>query len=251
MIKILDIGNSFSEDATKFLHQTAKGSGIDTKVVNLYIGGCPLEKHWANIENNKAAYQYQINGVLTERKVSVEEVLQEEEWDYIVTQQVSHDSGWKESYEPFLGLILDYLKKMAPKAEVLLQETWAYEIDSKHANFMRYHRNQTEMHRKLKECYESMAEKYSLRLIPCGDVLQKVREQVPFRVEKGGLSLSRDGFHMSFIYGRYLLACVWVKTLFGVSVAENTYVPKSDAWNDTGDIEIVKRIRQLVEEFCR
>ena len=88
MKKILAIGNSFSEDATKYLHQTAKAAGVDTKVVNLYIGGCPLERHWKNMETGEAAYQYQKNGVLTERHISIEEALQEEEWDFIITQQL-------------------------------------------------------------------------------------------------------------------------------------------------------------------
>ena len=54
-IKILAIGNSFSQDATRYLHQFASAAGIDTKVVNLYIGGCPLERHWKNIENDEKA----------------------------------------------------------------------------------------------------------------------------------------------------------------------------------------------------
>ncbi len=46
MIKILCIGNSFSEDAMKYLHAIAKCGGMEVKTVNLYIGGCPLIKHW-------------------------------------------------------------------------------------------------------------------------------------------------------------------------------------------------------------
>ena len=38
MKNILAIGNSFSEDATRYLHQMAEAVGIETKVVNLFIG---------------------------------------------------------------------------------------------------------------------------------------------------------------------------------------------------------------------
>ena len=165
MKNILAIGNSFSEDATRYLHQMAEAVGIETKVVNLFIGGCPLERHWQNIETKEAAYQYQLNGKATERMISIDEALREEEWDYIVTQQASHDSGWMDTYEPFLGLILEHIRtytgQHAPQAEILLQETWAYEIDSSHVNFMRYHRNQEEMYARLKKCYSAMAEKIS------------------------------------------------------------------------------------------
>ena len=119
-LNVLAIGNSFSVDATRYLHQVAEAAGVDTKIVNLHIGGCPLERHWRNIESGERAYNYQLNGVITERSASIAEVLEEETWDYIITQQVSHDSGWLISYEPFLGLILNYLKEKAPNAKILM-----------------------------------------------------------------------------------------------------------------------------------
>ena len=127
MKNILAIGNSFSEDATRYLHQMAEAVGIETKVVNLFIGGCPLERHWQNIETKEAVYQYQLNGKAKERMISIDEALREEEWDYIVTQQASHDSGWMDTYEPFLGLILEHIRpykgQHQSQAEKLMQET--------------------------------------------------------------------------------------------------------------------------------
>ena len=38
-MKILAIGNSFSRDATAYLHQLLNSCGVDNRVVNLYIGG--------------------------------------------------------------------------------------------------------------------------------------------------------------------------------------------------------------------
>ena len=75
MIRILAIGNSFSEDATCYLHGIAQAAGVEVQVLNLYIGGCPLEKHWRNIETKQEPYQYQENGVLTDRYGSIEEAL--------------------------------------------------------------------------------------------------------------------------------------------------------------------------------
>ena len=76
--KILVIGNSFGEDATHFLHDLALTRGINTKVVNLYIGGCSLERHWRNIENEAKDYEYQLNGRATGNKVSIQDALAEE-----------------------------------------------------------------------------------------------------------------------------------------------------------------------------
>ena len=45
-MNVLAIGNSFSEDATRYLHQIAKAQGTPLTVVNLVIGGCSLERHY-------------------------------------------------------------------------------------------------------------------------------------------------------------------------------------------------------------
>jgi len=249
MIRILAIGNSFSEDATCYLHGIAQAAGVEMQVLNLYIGGCPLEKHWRNIEEQAELYQYQENGVLTDRYGSIEEALEQEKWDFIVTQQASHDSGWINTYEPFLGWITQWLQKKAPQAKLCLHETWAYEIDSDHWGFARYERSQQKMYDRLRECYHSMAEKYDLELIQSGDIIQQMRGMEAFHVPSGGMSLCRDGFHMSFVYGRYLLACIWAKKLLGVSLKENAFVPVSAFTDEQADPEMLAKIREIVDSY--
>ncbi len=220
---ILAIGNSFSEDATHFLHQIAQAAGITTKVVNLYIGGCSLEQHWSNIEKKAPLYLYELNGMHTERYVSINDVLCEEPWDFIITQQASHDSGWLDTYEPFLGWLVQYLTNQVPTAQLCLQETWAYEINSSHDRFARYCRQQKLMYQKLRGCYIQKAKQYGLLLIPCGDVIQELRKMPAFDVANGGISLCRDGFHMSYGYGRYALACTWLSSLFGTELRSDLH----------------------------
>ena len=70
-MKILAIGNSFSQDATTYLHQIALAQGVEVEVTNLYIGGCPLEKHALNLETGEAAYEIQQNGVPTGEMTSI------------------------------------------------------------------------------------------------------------------------------------------------------------------------------------
>ena len=52
-MKLLAVGNSFSQDACTFLHQTAQAQGLDLEVTNLYIGGCSLEMHYQNLLSGK------------------------------------------------------------------------------------------------------------------------------------------------------------------------------------------------------
>lgn len=248
MVRILAIGNSFSEDATYFLHQIVEAAGVENKVVNLYIGGCPLERHWQNIENNSGEYQYQLNGRKTDRYVSIEEILMEEKWDYIVTHQASHDSGWVNTYEPFLGLLVNYLKEKAPQAKLFFNQTWAYEPDSTHGNFIRYNRNQTEMYEKLTAAYKTMAEKYNLPLIPSGELIQKLRTTEYFEYGNAERSICRDGFHLSFLYGRYAVACLWAKKMLGISAMENDFVPAVNFMPyEEADMAIIEMIKNMVD----
>lgn len=252
MIKVLAIGNSFSQDATHYLYQIAAADGVDLKVGNLYIGGCSLERHWNNIQTEAAEYLYEENGYSTEKYVSVQDALQMDKWDYIVTQQVSHESGLPETYHPYIENIAAFLREKAPEAEWLLQETWAYEIDSLHGRFCNYNQSQQEMYDKVSRTYKSIAEQFGVRLIPCGDVIQELRKKEPFLYGYGGMSICRDGFHMNIIYGRYLLAATWYKVLLGNAIISNTYVPFTklapNAICDTGVLQVIK---QTVDEMVQ
>lgn len=49
-IHVLSIGNSFSQDAQRYLHDLAESKGVDLETVNLMIGGCSLERHFRNLK---------------------------------------------------------------------------------------------------------------------------------------------------------------------------------------------------------
>lgn len=249
MLRILAVGNSFSEDATYYLHQILEIAGVENQVVNLYIGGCSLEKHWRNIEKNAREYQFQFNGTKTDRRVTVKEVLKEAKWDVIVTQQASHDSGWLDTYEPFLGKIVAYFRENAPEARLFLHETWAYEKSSDHESFARYNRDQQEMFDRLQSAYTAMAGKYQLQLITCGEMIQKLRK-TPYFQEEGDRSICRDGFHMHYLYGRYALGCMWAAAIAGVSIKDNAFQPYTEylPYGEPG-AEILKCIRKIVAEM--
>lgn len=262
--RLLAIGNSFSEDALYYLHAMAQAYGIDLEAVNLYIGGCSLERHWINLETGRQAYAYQKNGQPTGRMISIQEALQEGPWDFIVTQQSSFDSGWADTYEPFLGLLISRLKSAdaaefsqqepadSDAAKLFLHQTWAYETDSKHEQFMRYHRNQKEMYARLTACYWAEANRYDLPLIPSGDLIQKLRESGRFGAGENRIPICRDGHHMNYLYGRYALACIWLKALFSTQLQDCLFIPtvqqtvegekKADA-----DPEILRQIRDMAQ----
>lgn len=113
-MRTLSIGNSFSQDATRWLHDLAESVGFPLTCVNLYIGGCSLEQHWNNAETGAAVYAYEENGLDTGRKVSLTEALEEGDWDVITLQQVSGKSGQYETYQPYLNKLAAFVREKAP-----------------------------------------------------------------------------------------------------------------------------------------
>ena len=58
MIKVLVIGNSFGQDSVRYLYGIARAAGKDVRVVNLYIGGCSLYRHYRNMLSEESVYDY-------------------------------------------------------------------------------------------------------------------------------------------------------------------------------------------------
>ena len=237
-MKILSIGNSFSEDAQAYLHALAVQRGIDLTTVNLAIGGCSLQTHWDNVVHNNANYLYGINGgAWAERLVTIREILESEHFDIITLQQVSGLSGQYETYQPYLNDLAAYIREVRPGADLYFHRTWAYEIDSPHGDFPRYDRDQNKMYQALCDASASACLVTGAALIPAGDVIQALRQTVPaFDYANGGESLCRDSFHMSLTYGRFAVALCWLATLSGKRVQPMPFMDLND---------------DLIAEICR
>ncbi len=236
MIKILSIGNSFSTDATRYLQ---KISGGEIYCRNLFIGGCSLERHWKEISENLYEYEYQEDAAPL-CMMSVNEALTLEDWDYVTIQQVSDHTGIKDSYYPYLKNILEFVKEKCPKAKIVFHRTWAYEHDSTHSGFVLFDNDQDKMHNAIIETTDEIAKEFSLDIIPVGDAIKKARETKEFNAKQGGRKITRDGFHLSFDYGRYLAGLVWYKFFTGKDAKSVTYAP------ELADKEIIELLKTLV-----
>ena len=236
MIKILSIGNSFSTDATRYLQKVSDG---EIFCRNLFIGGCSLETHWEKIENNLSDYEYQEDSAPI-CMMSINRAIELEDWDYITVQQVSNHTGIKESYYPYLPKILDFIKEKCPKAKVVFHRTWAYEHDSDHGGFALFDNDQQKMHDAIMSVTNEVAAAHGLDIIPVGDAVKRARETAQFDAKNGGKKITRDGFHLSYDYGRYLAALVWNKFFTGRDAKDVTYAP------DATDPSLIALLKSLV-----
>ncbi len=234
-MNVLCIGNSFSQDATRYLHQI---SNDEIFVRNLYIGGCSLETHVNNVKENNAFYEYQKNGRKL-KMTSINDALKKKKWDYVTIQQVSHFSGVIETYEPFTEFLINYIKEQCPSAKIVFHRTWAYDPQSNHGGFVTYNNDTNYMYERIMEATDIIAKKYGLDVIDNATAIQRARELDEFNTEKGGVSINRDGFHLSLDYGRYLAGLTMFKYFTGKSATEVTYAP------DDTDPEIIEKLKRI------
>ena len=122
-MKVLSIGNSFSQDAQRYLSRLSAAAGVKIKTVNLYIGGCNLRTHYLNMLNGSKSYGFEFCGEPTGIKVSLAEALTSDDWDVITLQQASRESGKYDTYIPYIKELAAFVRKYCPKAKLMIHET--------------------------------------------------------------------------------------------------------------------------------
>ena len=226
-VRILAIGNSFSQDAVEqYLHELAEAEGISTIIGNMFIGGCSLERHVKNARDNAPAYAYRkigTDGKKREKgKMSLETVLADEDWDYVSLQQASPFSGMYETYEASLPELIEYVKARLPKkTKLMLHQTWAYASTSRHSGFKNYNCNQLTMYQAIADAVKKAAKANKIKIvIPSGTAIQNARTSFI------GDHLNRDGYHLDVKIRRYTAACTWFERIFKHNVVGNPYTPE-------------------------
>jgi hypothetical protein len=255
-VSLLTIGNSFSGNATHFLGDIAKAAGNVLVHQPMSIGGAAMEVHWTKIQANEKDPQDPA-GLYGTRSLS--QTLQSGDWDYVTIQQASIKSHDVETYRPFAAQLQEYVKKHAPKAELLIHQTWAYRCDDPRFSpkTPKVEPSTREaMFAGLSSAYLTIAKELSVRRIPVGDAFNiadsdpawgfkpdekfdKATAAPPAlpdqthslhvgyhwsKAKDGKQSLAMDGHHANAA-GEYLGACVFYEVLFKESVVGNTFLP--------------------------
>lgn len=229
IVKVLAIGNSFSDDAVEHhLYGLARAGGKTVIIGNLYIGGAPLEKHYNNARSDAKAYSYRkidTNGVkVVTKNTSISQALDDEDWDYISFQQVSSLSGKFETFKEHLPFVFGYVKERAknPDVEYLLHQTWAYEQTSTHKGFANYDNDQMKMYEAIVSTYAKVKDMIGAdAVVPAGTAIQNAR------TSSIGDHFTRDGYHLDLNIGRYTASSAWYEIIFGESVIGNSYRPEA------------------------
>ena len=228
-LRILGIGNSFTDDGMMYLPELLEAAGIRNVVLGrLYIAGCSLERHCREYAGNAPAYIYYKSTSnrweTVSKKATLLDGIADERWDVVVLQQASGKSGIYPTYQPWFGRLVEIVRWCCPNAGACIawQQTWAYARNSQHRDFGRYEKNQQLMYRGIVSSVEQLMRETSVEVVvPSGTAIQDLRNTALC----DSLDLTRDGYHLNPGTGRYTAACAWFQTLvapaFGTNVAGN------------------------------
>lgn len=235
---VLAIGNSFSEDAARYLHRIARADGVELNIANLMIGGCSLERHFRNMLTSRDSYWLQYNGENTYFLVDLKTALLNRAWDVVTLQQASPLSFLENSYEPYLSRLIAFIRECCPKAKIVFHQTWAYEEGCKRILDVTGDPSHKEMLSRIIEASSAACSRVEIDgYIPSGELFGKLSDV--------SIPLYRDTCHASLGAGRYALGLLWYHVLTGNSVRENTF---SD-FDVPVDAEHVQRIKQTMDSF--
>lgn len=210
-MNVLAIGNSYSQDGTRYIHELARSCDENINITNLCIGGCTLYRHFKNMHTEEKVYAHEFNGIGTGLVISLKEALLAMEWDVITIQQQSFNSTKYETFQPYLNELVAYILRFAPKAKIALQQTWGYRDGEEK---LRHYENGSVMFRDVKASYAHAAEEiHADMIIKSGEVFEGLKAN-------GVFDYFRDPIHASLGLGRYALGLMWLKTLIGKSPYE-------------------------------
>ncbi len=270
-IALLTVGNSFADNAVKYLPQiTASVPGCKLLLATANLGGCPLERHCklaAQSDKDASFKPYGFRHPLTHRysRVSLREALEAFDWNVVTMQQYSYYSFRRETFEPWFGRLYAYIRRYAPHARIYIHQTWAYRADAPlfHGGGL----SQKTMYERLTQNYRFYAGKYHCPILPSGAAFQQCRKlQNPpftfpdpeFNYENpppGALPRQTGSLNVGYFWsdqntlgldthhandrGCYLAGCTWFETLFGIDARKIAFAPDTI---EPGDAAFLRNI---------
>ena len=239
-LRILDIGNSYTNDATALLPQIVDASHVNLNDFCLYKAirsGASL-KSWCNVYHDQDPnYTYSVSKVIGNLKANVEagtgakgdgslfrKVLTSEQWDLIMIHQLSttapYYAMWAgDNSDGSLEELLNIIKKHQPNATIgfyIIHSYWdEYENNKEQSSYGRW--------KLICEAVQRVQSNYKIDfIIPYGTAVENLRASSL----NNEYDLTRDGTHCGYGLCRYTAACCYYEALIaprtGISVLGNS-----------------------------
>lgn len=247
-LRVLDIGNSYTEDAIHYLPLLTKHSGVDVSDMCLYkaVRGGASFKNWCDIYcDNDSTKSYSITKVLGGLNANISGIaatgngekfrntLSNNEWDLIIIHQVSTYAPYFEKWEEdgdagHLSELIQLIRQHQPNATIgflLVHSYWdGYGGNKEKSSFERW--------KLIVESTRKLSENYNIDfIIPYGTAIENLRASSL----NNEYDLTIDGTHCASGLADYTAACCYFESLlaprYGISVLNNTA-----RWSNNGEI---------------
>ncbi len=239
-LRILDIGNSYTDDATAMLAQVAEACGVDVSTVGIYtaVRGWGSFKSWLDCYNDKDDQAYHTHKICGDLKANVRigsfeagkgeafrEILEKNVWDVIILHQVSayapYYSEWfGYSYGGYLPEFLSLIKACQPQALIGFYVVHSY-WSGFASNTERSSRARWQL---AANSIDNLANDGLCDIvIPYGTAIENLRASSL----NNEYDLTRDGTHLELGLARYAAACCYYESIlaprYGVSMQGQSF----------------------------
>lgn len=237
-LRILDIGNSYTQDSTHYIPEIVSAAGIDVSDMCLYtaIRGSSSFKTWYDCYYDKDSLTYGIGKVVGGLSADISgtadvgngekfrNTLTNNEWDLIIIHQVStyapyYDRWEEDSNAGYLSKFIRLLRKHQPQATIgflLVHSYWSgYSGNTEKSSLERW--------KLIAESAMKLRANYGIDfIIPYGTAIQNLRASSL----NNDYDLTTDGTHCANGIADYTAACAYYQSLFapryGVGILGNT-----------------------------
>ncbi len=234
-LKVLHIGNSFTENSTAYLSNMVQRAGVNTRDMCLYKcnrGGGSFST-FIDCWNDNDVKGYNVSKILGGITLpiassatpndgsNIRKVFTDCKWDVIIIQQVSNYSHkyefWNQNHAGgHLPELIDLIRTYQPQA--------AIGINMVHAAY-NYNSNTNNLYQLIADSYHQFCIDYGVDfIIPYGTAVQNIRQSSINTTEYG---FSNDKLHLAPGIGQYVACAAYFETLiaprYGVSIMGNPY----------------------------
>lgn len=226
-IKILCVGNSYSNDTFWMLKDIAESAGYKVTVGISHLSGGTLSQVYDAINSNGTVTTYNKFGSAGHAESSnfnARYIITDEEWDYIFFQQASTSAMDYSTYQPALGNLVSYVKANAtnPSVKLGINMPWVRPIS--HSTIGTAEKQLQVNAAIVDACQQAMYDESLDVFIPTGIAIMNGRSNE--YLAQVSDELTRDGSHLDEGIGRYLAALTAFNAIFGeVADGNVTYGP--------------------------
>ena len=247
-LKVLDIGNSYSEGALALLPTVVKSCEAEVNdmcLYSLFRGGASF-RSWCDVYEDIDTLSYSFSRVIGDLSVSIpsgscnagdgslfRRALSEVEWDFIIIHQVSTYAPYYESWKGddvggCLEQLLEIIHKHQPNTKIgflLVHSYWDDYIGNRE-------RSSLERWQKIADSIQFLKEDYNIQfIIPYGTAIENLRSSSM----NNNYDLTSDGSHLECGLGQYTAACCYYESLITPRTGISCY--GSNVQIDVSDVE--------------